>query len=49
MTWAMAAPLTPKWKTNISMGSRIMFATSPATVDQSNVDKVYQKRLTIVL
>ena len=33
----MAAPPTPIWKTNINIGSKIMFVTSPATeLDQVN-------------
>lgn len=31
ITWAMAAPLTPRWKTKMNNGSSIMFVTSPAT------------------
>jgi hypothetical protein len=30
--WAMAAPLTPRPKTNINIGSNMMFVTSPATI-----------------
>lgn len=35
----MAAPLTPSRKTNINIGSSIMFVTSPATI----VDKIKKK------
>ena len=31
ITCAMAAPLTPKRKLNMNIGSRIMFVASPAT------------------
>ena len=31
ITWAMAAPLTPKWSLKMNIGSKMMFATSPTT------------------
>lgn len=31
ITWAIAAPLTPYWKTNINIGSKTMLVASPAT------------------
>lgn len=31
ITWAMAAPLTPKRQANMRIGSKMIFVTSPAT------------------
>lgn len=31
ITWASAAPLMPRWNTNIKIGSKIMLVASPAT------------------
>lgn len=42
----MAAPLTPKWKANMKMGSKMIFVVSPATVGTKTRAEVSRSVLT---
>ena len=44
ITWAMAAPLTPYWKTKINIGSKTILIASPATGRHKNIRHISKNR-----